>query len=262
MAVKFYSQNGEDYLLWHFFQQKQHGFYIDIGAFDGIHLSNSFTFEQMGWRGICVEANPEMFAICRRNRPGSLCLNKACIGYDGKNPINERREQGKIDLFVDEMGLLTTTVNSKEKFDDIEKRYKKRGLQFSGLEKIEIETITFDEIMGKYCEETKEIDFVSIDTEGSELDILSSMNFESCDMRVLLIEYEKGTELQTAALLQERGAYSLARKTPHNMVFVKKREDLEMMKNIKIDCMIEKQVHPKGRKFTIPSFLSGKRIVE
>jgi hypothetical protein len=76
----FYSQNGEDYLLSQFFNLKNDGFFIDIGAFDGIHLSNSYTFEKKGWRGICVEANPKYFEICKENRPKSICLNLACVG--------------------------------------------------------------------------------------------------------------------------------------------------------------------------------------
>jgi len=58
-AVEFYSQNGEDFLLWSLFKGRKSGFYIDIGAFDGIHLSNSYYFEKNGWDGVCVEAHPE-----------------------------------------------------------------------------------------------------------------------------------------------------------------------------------------------------------
>jgi len=76
---KYYSQNGEDYLLCKFFGQELNGFYVDIGDFDGIYFSNTFSFEQIGWKGICVESNPDIFELCLKNRPNSVCFNDVCI---------------------------------------------------------------------------------------------------------------------------------------------------------------------------------------
>ena len=120
---------------------ERNGFYVDIGAFDGIHFSNTYTFEQIGWRGICVEPNPEIFAICRANRPRSVCLQKACTG----DP-----QQKKIKFYAEEMGLLSTTIIDKEILKDIEQRYRKRGLEFPGMMETEVAACTFNEIMEQY----------------------------------------------------------------------------------------------------------------
>ncbi len=58
---RYYSQYGEDFILWNFFDYKEHGFFIDVGAFDGKHLSNTLSFEEHGWKGICIEPVSEYF---------------------------------------------------------------------------------------------------------------------------------------------------------------------------------------------------------
>ena len=75
---QFTAQDGEDVLLAELFGYKTDGFFIEIGAYDGLYLSNSYFFEQLGWRGLLVEPLPEKAAACRRNRPGGggLCARK------------------------------------------------------------------------------------------------------------------------------------------------------------------------------------------
>lgn len=240
---KFYSQNGEDYLLWSFFNMERNGFYVDIGAFDGIHFSNTYTFEQIGWRGICVEPNPEIFAICRANRPRSVCLQKACTG----DP-----QQKKIKFYAEEMGLLSTTIIDKEILKDIEQRYRKRGLEFPGMMETEVAACTFNEIMEQYGPGDKKIDFVSIDSEGNELSILQSIDFTTYDIRVVIAEFDKVDVQKMIRLLREKGDYRYVRQTKHNAVFVKTPEDFEKMKRISINCTIQGQMHPKGIKYTTP----------
>lgn len=73
------SQAGQD--LWVFgeaFNEGRNGYFIDIGAHDGIFLSNTYILEcRYDWNGICVEANPDSFAQLRKNRR-AICVN-ACL---------------------------------------------------------------------------------------------------------------------------------------------------------------------------------------
>jgi FkbM family methyltransferase len=243
LKPKFYSQNGEDYLLWSFFGGKSAGFYVDIGAFDGIHFSNTYTFEQMGWHGICVEPNPEIFPICRVNRPGAICLPEACTGEP---------DQQKMKFFVEDLGLLSTAIINEERLVDIEQRYRKRSLEFTGMKEIQVTAHTFNEMLEQYGPKDKKIDFVSLDTEGNEIDILQSIDFYSYDIRVILVEYDKIEEQKMSELLWEKGNYRFVRKTLHNAVFVKTDADCEKMKNISINCTLQGQKHPKGPKYTPP----------
>jgi len=65
---RYYAKYGEDFVLWSFFNSQKHGFFVDIGAFDGVYLSNTYSFELRGWEGICVEANPEYTRLLNKNR--------------------------------------------------------------------------------------------------------------------------------------------------------------------------------------------------
>jgi hypothetical protein len=74
------SQAGQDiWVLGEVFDGMERGFFLDIVAYDGIELRNSYLLEtRYGWRGIGVEANPESFALLRRNR--SAVYVNACLG--------------------------------------------------------------------------------------------------------------------------------------------------------------------------------------
>ncbi|MCK5057976.1 MAG: FkbM family methyltransferase [Candidatus Aminicenantes bacterium] len=250
---KFFSQNGEDYLLWKFFEEKRNGFFVDIGAFDGVHISNTYALELMGWKGICVEPNPEIFELCRKNRPSANCLTDVCIG---------EKKRRKKKFYIDEIGLLSTTIKNKEKLIDLRQRYKNRGLPFSGLKKVKLKASTFNEILENNLQAGEKIDFVSIDTEGNELDILKGIDFKQYNIRVLVIESDKLSEKEMAELLLEKGSYMFARKTFHNSFFVKDSEDIKRLNSIPINCVIEKQLHPKGLKYTPPDFLKERIIKE
>ena len=124
---QYVSQNGEDFLLWNFFQKKNSGFFIDVGAFDGKHLSNTYIFEKAGWRGICLEPHPFYFKKCEANRPASICVNAACIGDEHIKQISFQYE---------ELGLLSG-IQQMDK-QDIEQRYHRRGLTFQGYKEVNV----------------------------------------------------------------------------------------------------------------------------
>lgn len=252
VAVKYYSINGEDYLLWHFFGKKRKGFFIDIGAFDGIHLSNTFTFERMGWKGLCVEPNPKIFEYCKRNRPDSLCLNEACVG----NPEIETTK-----FFVDDLGLFSSIICDYTKLEDLKIRYQNRGLNYTDFQEIRSKANTLNKIIGENFPNLQEIDFISIDTEGNEGDVLEGIDFNKYDIRVFVVEANsKNDENKLSKLMRKKGNYKLARKIMVNLIFVKTYEDIEKMQEIKIHCEIEKQIHPFGEAFTKNIFLQNRVV--
>jgi len=69
LGRKYFGKNGADFLIWSLFSREEPGFFVDAGAFDGIHLSNSYSFELAGWGGICVEAHPEYFPHLQKTGP-------------------------------------------------------------------------------------------------------------------------------------------------------------------------------------------------
>lgn len=55
--MEYYSQVGQDRWVINYFGENYKGFFIDIGAYDGISISNTYALEKLGWKGICVDAN-------------------------------------------------------------------------------------------------------------------------------------------------------------------------------------------------------------
>ena len=82
---KYYSQLGQDKFIDEFFEKKQEGTFIDIGAHDGKSASNTFFLEeQRNWRGICIEPGINEFKLLNSNRR-SINLNVCISNYDGES---------------------------------------------------------------------------------------------------------------------------------------------------------------------------------
>ena len=73
------SQHGEELVIWEFFAGQRCGFFVEIGAYDGVTFSNTYLLEAAGWNGILVEANPRRFQECRKERPYSSCVQAAVV---------------------------------------------------------------------------------------------------------------------------------------------------------------------------------------
>lgn len=235
---KYFSQSGEDYLLWQVFKDAKTGFFVDVGAFDGVHLSNTHSFELSGWQGICVEAHPIFFQMCRNNRPHSTCINAACLD----DPSRE-----KISFFAETLGLLSSV--ERDRGEDVKRRYRNRSLRFEGFQQLEVPATTLNKILTD-ADFTSQIDFVSIDVEGSELKVLEGFDLRKYSPRVLVIEANDETsEARLDAYLRSQG-YLKARKLEANVFYCKTKSDRWILSTTPIDCELEATMHPFGEKYT------------
>jgi hypothetical protein len=83
-----YSQIGQDLEVLKFYNNKTDGYFIEIGASNGINLSNTYLLEKdYHWKGICVEPIPKNFELLCKNRPNSLCCDKAVYNESNNNKI-------------------------------------------------------------------------------------------------------------------------------------------------------------------------------
>lgn len=176
MSAKYYSQCRQDeFLNTVVFNNKKNGFFIDIGAHDGETYSNSLFFESVNnWNGICVEPNPTVFAKLNSLRK-STNLN-VCIGASNK----------KI-KFTQIEGYAEMLSGISENYDERHIQRIDRDIQNKGGKRneIEVEMITLNSIESL---KNQKIDFISIDTEGNEFDIVSSMDFNHLDVKSIVIE--------------------------------------------------------------------------
>jgi FkbM family methyltransferase len=160
------SQNFEDVLLRRALQDIQSGFYVDIGAWHPHHDSVSHWFYENGWHGINVEPNPSAFELLVSERPRDTNLQLAIAG--------KRRS---VTLFMrDGMSTIQPAVALG---------YSKMGIDIGSS--IRVDAITLEELFEKYVGETP-VDFLKIDVEGSEAEILRKTSFDRVRPRIIVVE--------------------------------------------------------------------------
>jgi len=171
--MNYYSQFKQDQVInEHIFKNKPNGFFVDIGAHDGITFSNSKFYEELGWDGICIEPNPDVFPTLQSNR-NVTCIMKAIADKPGKAEFFQITEgPDMLSGLADEF-----TQNAIARIHDELTNYPDK------FKYIEVECDTFSNIVPNTT-----IDFLSIDTEGNELKILQSIDFDKYDIHVLTIE--------------------------------------------------------------------------
>lgn len=202
-GLDFNGQFGQDIIAYLCLKNKKNGFYIDIGAYDGIALSNTYIFEKLGWNGFCVEASPKTFEKLQRNRKCDLYNYAVCSKNIGKTRF------------------LTSTIDALDVLDihntdGHKKRIKNES--DNNMEYIEVDTITFDELMSNYKDITH-IDFLSLDIEGGELDVLRSVNFDKYSFGLITVEYNDNYK-EILELMHSKG-YKKLMDNHCDMIFIK-----------------------------------------
>lgn len=120
----FFSQYGEDAYLYDIFKGKSKGFFVELGAADGLQFSNSYVFEMMGWQVLLLEPHPGLYETCQKNRPGSVVV-QAVAG-----PTNA---EGEIDFFCAEGATRPSLLSFSEVDKNHLARCKKEGLQLKTI---------------------------------------------------------------------------------------------------------------------------------
>jgi FkbM family methyltransferase len=170
-AGSYRSQNGEDRWLETRLGARREGFYVEVGAYDGVQLSNSYHFEQLGWRGVLVEPDPAKAEQCRRNRPGARTCQCAAVGpEDGDEIVFHQVSGGEV--------YSTTELSAAHR-----ERLDKLGFERQALR---VPARTLDSILEEAPPPA--IDFVSIDVEGGELRVLRGFDIRRWRPAVVLVE--------------------------------------------------------------------------
>jgi FkbM family methyltransferase len=233
---RFYSQNGEDWYVWNILDRPSSGCVVEVGAFDGIFLSNSHALELIGWRAICVEPHPEYFEQCRRNRPDAHCIQAACVGDSGVR---------RVDFVADDLGIYSGTEVCH---DEIARKHAALGRAVS-LRAVQVPATTLDAVL-RQCGEPH-VDVLSIDTEGNEIDVLAGLDFSR--HRPTVVVAEANSRRHAVALgraLADRGYTYLRRLGSVNHVFTCDRDVVRRARRVSLCCELEPLVHPRGQAAT------------
>lgn len=165
-----FSQNGEDVVLDTLLGHKNHGVYVDIGAYDPYRFSNTMRFYKRGWRGINIEPDTGRFKRFLSDRSDDVNLN---VGIANK--------KGSLTYFVMDPPTLSTFVKSQAR------EYVRKG--FIIKEKKKIPVLPLRDVLAKHIGK-KQIDFLSLDVEGFEINVLKSNDWKRFRPRFLCIETE------------------------------------------------------------------------
>ena len=166
-----------------FFPPKAGGFFVEVGVGDGVHLSNTVLFErEWGWDGLLVEPNPAFHESIRTSRRAPL---------DARAASNAAHESV---LFQSDGEL------SRLQAAEYRDQHHREG------ESIAVSTATLTQIL-EDCGAPAQIDFMSIDTEGSELDVLNGLDFGRYRVEFVTVEhnYVDAKRLRVREFLEGQG---------------------------------------------------------
>lgn len=172
LSKKSYSLAGEDIVLSIFILEAdriKNGFYVDIGAYNPVRFSNTYYFYRKGWNGINIDAKPGSMDTFKRKRNRDINLE-----------IGISKKEDKIDFYIFEESAYNTFSK------DLADIHIKQGIPLD--KKILLETKRLENILDQYLPANKKIDFMNIDVEGLDFEVLESNNWDKYKPSYILIE--------------------------------------------------------------------------
>lgn len=187
LAKKSKSQFGQDLFVLSEIGFKKNGFFVEFGATNGIDLSNTYLLEkEFGWTGILAEPARCWHESLRNNR--SAAVETKCVWEDSTSVL-KFKEASTAEL---------STIDAYSG-GDTHKRSRFFGRKY------DVHTISLNDLLAKYGA-PGQMDYLSIDTEGSELRILQSLDFSKYSFRVISCEHNfTSAREEIRSLLEENG---------------------------------------------------------
>lgn len=205
--MKYYSQIGQDKFVDEYLEFKENGVFVDIGAHDGKSCSNSLFFEEnRNWSGICIEPGIEEFKSLNSFRK-SININACVSDYDGES------EFIYIEGYSNMLSGLLETYNQPH-VNRINNEVKQHG---GNINKVNMPVFKLQTILDK--NNLYDIDYCSIDTEGSEFNIIKSIDFDKTNIKIFSIE-NNYNDTSIKEYLESKG-YTLYKKLQWDDIFIK-----------------------------------------
>jgi FkbM family methyltransferase len=164
-----YAQEGEDLILDRFLGGRDAGFYVDVGAYHPIRFSNTFLFYQRGWRGINIDAMPGSMRQFFKVRPRDINIESGVAGSSSKLVYHRFNEPA---------------LNT---FDANEAAHKNKA-PYHLIDTIEVAVDRLDVLLARHLPPGQQIDFLSVDVEGKDEEVLRSNDWSYYRPRFILAE--------------------------------------------------------------------------
>jgi FkbM family methyltransferase len=174
----FYSQDNQDlYLETNVFKGYKNGFYVDVGAHDGITFNNTLYFEKNNnWTGINIEPNKKVFHQLVENRPNNINLSCAVCNNCGETE------------FLCNEGYTEMISGIKDNFDarHLERLKRENKQHGSTTQVVKVTTKKLETILDEH--RISHVHYLSIDVEGAEFEVIKSINFDKVFIDVIGFE--------------------------------------------------------------------------
>ncbi len=164
-----YAQEAEDLLLFNVYKRQREGFYVDVGAHHPTRFSNTHIFYAYGWSGINIDPHPDSLALFERDRPRDINLQVA---------ISDKAEPLTFYMFDE------TSVSS---FDEALSKGPRRA-RYNIVGTTTLVPRRLDEVLGEHLPEGQSIDFLNVDVEGFDLNVLRSNDWSRFRPTFVLVE--------------------------------------------------------------------------
>ena len=203
------SQFGEDDYILDLFEKEYKGFYLDIGCYHPTKHNNTYKMYKQGWRGINVDLNQFTIDLFNFLRSKDININSA-ISDDGNTKelffLNELNTENTIDK--NHINFLLNYHNVKD-YEITKKKIKSR---------------TFSDIINTY--NIKKIDFLNLDVEGHEINIIKTIDFKNLFIDVICVEMIEHNDISKKnnneiKLILKNNNYSLINKIDINHIYKK-----------------------------------------
>jgi len=176
---KYYGQWETDKIIESYFKNKSDGICIEVGAANGYKGSNTKYFEDIGWDALCIEPNIE--------HKESLTAHRKFVRYYACGKENKELPLHIFRVGKDDITSSLTSLSPDERLVEDHKEI------INDSYKVDVKVRTLNWILENETSDTPfenvvDIDFISIDTEGTELDVIKGLDFDKYSVKLLIIE--------------------------------------------------------------------------
>jgi FkbM family methyltransferase len=202
--IGFKSQFGQDrYVLELFFSNRRNGYFVEIGAIDGVELSNTWHFEQaLGWDGLLIEASPRYCELAARQRRATV-VNCVLADTEGRMLFLDAGYVGGLLRFMPPQQILEIEYYEGPKQTPVGARW--------------VDTKRLDTVLS--AQGVTRIDYLSVDVEGAEPQILSTLDFGKVSVGVVSVE-AKGDAIHAIKAILEPAGFVMMGRVEADAVFV------------------------------------------
>jgi len=217
----YYSELGQDKFVEQlFFKGKTDGFFVELGATDGVYNSNTLFFEKLGWKGLLIEPIPWYFEETGGrlpwNRPNSICEQVAIDTEESTADlflINEPFEMYRYNKGY------TAGHSGLNKYYEPKQRERVNNLPCE-KKLLAVSTLPLQKLFDKY--NITHVDFLSLDVEGGEAAVLASIDFNKTSIDVITLEdhWDNATTKKSINMLTDLG-YNIVGRLQHDIILSK-----------------------------------------